>query len=434
MSKRHIFAIISIILALLYLGFFFGGLASVPFHPDETTQIFMSSDFRVMLSQPASLFYTSEKPDTLRQQYRLADSPLTRTVVGKGLTLTRQTRLEKDWDWSATWDQNIKSGAYPPPTILVIARLFVSLLFPVGLFAFFFTLRSFTGRWLSLIGVVLLAMNSLLLLHMRRAMAESLFISLFLLLLWRLSKPFSIRNTLWVSIFLGLLLQAKQLGLPILVMSILILSWLGIRKTGWKSLLPAVLIPVGSVLILTYLLNPVMWQDPIRVAPLMLAQRQLVSQNQLDAFSAINGNLALNTPVSRILAVLAQTYFAPPAFFDVGNYSIALKSMIGTYSSTGLNLFFSGWIWGSILLILTIAGFILYGMTLLRHQREIPPIVPIVLLIGLAQFVVYAYYLTIGFQRYYLVFIPISLVVSIFGIHHVIQKNSLGIKEDGFIK
>lgn len=284
-------------------------------------------------------------------------------------------------------------------------------------------------------GVIILGMNSLLLLHSRRAMAESILISLLLLLLWRFSKPYSTRNTIWIAILLGLMIQTKQLGLPILVTSVLVLVFQGIRKRGWKSLLHSILIPVGSVLLLMYILNPVMWQDPIRVAPMMIAQRQLVSQNQLNTFSALNGNLALNTPASRILAVLAQTFFAPPAFFDIGNYSIAQDSAISSYAGNILNTFFSGWIWGGAFLIFTISGLILYGKTFIRQKKEIPVIVTIALLIGLVQFVVYSSYLTIGFQRYYLIFIPMALLISIFGIHQIQTKNSSGVlNKDGFIK
>lgn len=105
MIKRNIFTFICTILALLYLGFFFGGLASVPFHPDEATQIFMSGDIREMFSKPASLFYSFENSDTPRQHYRLVDSPLTRTVIGKGLIFNQTA-------WSGTrlgLDRNLGS-------------------------------------------------------------------------------------------------------------------------------------------------------------------------------------------------------------------------------------------------------------------------------------------------------------------------------------
>ena len=41
--------------------YYFGGLAQVPFHPDESTQIYMSSDFDQLLSDPLSLTWDQSK-------------------------------------------------------------------------------------------------------------------------------------------------------------------------------------------------------------------------------------------------------------------------------------------------------------------------------------------------------------------------------------
>jgi hypothetical protein len=253
-------------------------------------------------------------------------------------------------------------------------------------------------------------------------MAEALLLSLFLILLWRLSKSFSIRNTIWVSILVGLLLQTKQLILPIAVASILILVWDGIKKSGWRSILVTILIPVLIITTLFFSLNPVMWSNPIQTAPIMLSQRQMVSQDQLETFTSINSSLALTTPLSRFAAILAQSYFAGPAFFDVGNYQDPLKTVIDLYSVNLIHRFFSGWIWGAIFLILTVLGILVVFNQWLRHGETIPKIVAGGLWVGFWQLAASVVFLTLGFQRYYLVFIPLSLVFCLYGIEQIFSQ------------
>ncbi len=424
MIKRHLYHIIGTLLTLSYLIFFYGGLLSVPFHPDKSTQIFMSGDFQTMFTNPSGLFFDPAKLTDTRQHYRLVDAPLARTAVGKGLTLTGLPPLPQDWDWGVPWDQNIAAGTYPSSNTLLIARLFTSLFFPLGLAAFFLTLRSFTGKWISLAGVAFLAINSLILLHTRRAMAEPLFITIFLLLIWRLSKPFSIGNIIWISILLGLFLQAKQLALPLVVAVMTILLWKGWQKLGWRSLHHTLLLPAGCILLFLYISNPVMWKDPVQVAPIMLEQRQMVSQNQLEVFRSAGSNLALTTPAERVIAMVAHTYLAPPAYYDIANYRESLAAGIASYSKNPLNLVLSGWIWGGIFLTLTLTSLILFGIRLFRRPSSQPEIVAISIWMGFVQFAGYFLFLPLGFQRYYLVFIPLSLLMCIYGIQQIFPKDT----------
>jgi len=379
-----------------------------------------------MFTQPSSLSFDPGKLADLRQHYRLVDAPLARIAIGKGLTLTGQPPLPQDWNWGITWDQNITAGAYPSSNTLLLARLFTSLLFPLGLAVFFLTLRSFTGKWISLAGVALLALNSLILLHTRRAMAEPLFLTIFLLLLWRLSKPFSLSNTIWISILLGLFLQAKQLALPTIAAVMVILLWKGWQKSGWRSLIHTLLIPSGCVLLFLFISNPVMWKDPIQVAPIMLEQRQLVSQDQLQAFRAAGSSLALDTSSDRAIAMVAHVYFSPPVFDDIANYRESLSAGIASYSKNPLHLVLSGWIWGGIFLTLTLTSLILFGIRLFRRPSSQPEIVAISIWMGLVQFAGYILFLPVGFQRYYLVFIPLALLLCMYGIQQIFPKDTPG--------
>ena len=96
-----------VLLLLLFSIGYFLGVKQVPFHPDESTNLYMSSDLSAFFNNPARLFWTPENSDELRMRYRVLDAPLNRYLVEISRTLNRQTALESDWDWSKTWDENL---------------------------------------------------------------------------------------------------------------------------------------------------------------------------------------------------------------------------------------------------------------------------------------------------------------------------------------
>src|SRR5512140_1759946 len=98
---------------LLVTLLYWAGLASVPFHPDESTQIFMSADFDTLFRQPGSLAWSPTPADPARQLYRLLDAPLTRDLIGAGRTLAGLPATSIDWNWSLTYADNAASGALP---------------------------------------------------------------------------------------------------------------------------------------------------------------------------------------------------------------------------------------------------------------------------------------------------------------------------------
>ena len=96
-------------LAALHLSSF----ASVPFHPDEATQLYMSRDVEVLVSRPLSLAWTPDHQDDPQLTTRLLDAPLTRYTLGLGRTLAGLPAPAADWDWGLTWADNEAAGALP---------------------------------------------------------------------------------------------------------------------------------------------------------------------------------------------------------------------------------------------------------------------------------------------------------------------------------
>lgn len=135
------------ILFLMILGslgwFFLSGLRAVPFHPDESTQLYMSADFEQLLTSTFELTFSPNAQGDLKQHYRLIDAPLTRYILGLGRTIGGFSALPADWDWSKTWDENVQAGALPSEELLYAGRMAITLLLPLGLVFLYLTGR----RW-----------------------------------------------------------------------------------------------------------------------------------------------------------------------------------------------------------------------------------------------------------------------------------------------
>ncbi len=181
LKKQPIFYLF-IIFFVAWMGFYFININKVPFHPDETTQIYMSDDVDLFFSKPSSLFYSKTANYDQKQTYRLLDSPLTRYTIGFWRKISNQPILGQDWNWSASWKKN--QLAIPDPALLFIARLGVAIVFPFSVLLLFFITRKLFSTTTAVIASFLFMSNAIILLHTRRAMAESLMLFFMLLSIW----------------------------------------------------------------------------------------------------------------------------------------------------------------------------------------------------------------------------------------------------------
>ena len=121
---------------VLYLVFFFSTILLVPFHPDESTQIYMSRDVDVLFTAPGSLSYHAETTLSPEQRYRLIDAPLPRTIIGISRGIIHLTPLKSDWNWSLSWEENKINGALPTNYLLLISRLGLASIHPTWISIF----------------------------------------------------------------------------------------------------------------------------------------------------------------------------------------------------------------------------------------------------------------------------------------------------------
>lgn len=395
---KRILPLLVILLVSLAYGL---GAASTPFHPDESTQIFMSSDLQRFFQQPSALFWQPEPLDDLRQHYRLLDAPLTRTLIGAGLWITHTAGLPADWDWSKTWDENTSAGALPAARTLTVSRLSVMWLFPFSLWLIFRsaqTLAGTAGGWAALL---LTATNAFLLLHTRRAMAESSLLFGVALVSW---SVFSHRKQPWVmGVAAALAFNAKQSAAPLALIGLIAVLW---PDTGLsrRHKIRDVFIFGACFTGITLLLNPFLWAHPVAAGQAALAARADLTARQVTEIGAQAPGTTSMPPLARLGALLAQLYFAPLAIADVGNYLANTQAASQAYLSNPLNTLLRNLAGGAVLLLLTLLGTIVAMRNLTRHPNRTTALL---ILAALFQTTFLILFFPIPWQRYYLPALPL---------------------------
>jgi 4-amino-4-deoxy-L-arabinose transferase-like glycosyltransferase len=326
------------LLIIVLSGFILGGLPVVPFHPDESTQLFMSADLKELLTNPKSLAFDPEKKDDLRQSYRLLDAPLTRYLLGAGLALSGQSPLQADWDWSHNWEDNRAAGALPDARQLLAGRIAVVLTIPVSLALIFLCGQYLGGFWSGTLAVMLVGLNALILLHSRRAMAEG--VLLLGTCAFLVSLQVSDRRPWLAGLALGLAFNAKQSTLVLLPLGLLAVAWSG--QGTWlpgRRITSGVLQYLLAFGLFTFLINPVYWHQPVQAAQAAIqVRRELLTRQVADVQRALPQNY-LETPGERAVTLLAHLYLAPPMFAEAGNYQTDTAATEFEYLANLLNSF-----------------------------------------------------------------------------------------------
>ena len=391
---------------------YFKDILLVPFHPDEATQIFMSSDIDLIVSgHMADLFYNDFPEDIDKQRYRLLDAPYTRYAIGITRIIFRQPQLDKDWDWSKTWQQN--QEALPGNSLLLISRLSVASLFPITLIIFYFLWKTLFNQKIAILGTVLFLSNSVILLHTRRAMSESgllFFLGLSLLAIFKLPKKYLFLSAIPVA--LGI--NCKLSLLPLIFIAIIMILY-QFRTANWKNmLLPCVYFCLIFISV-TYILNPVMWKEPIKVGKIMVSQRSGLTQNQIEAIESVAPQFILKNPGEKIIGMIAQTFVTKPAIQDIDNYHAELQLQIDKYFS---NFFYAGY--GRLL----ISGFFYLILCLFGFVTKIPGNQMVIIFkIAFLLFIIELLLLfSIPFQRYYVPLYPFVSIFASAGVFSIINK------------
>ena len=400
------------------------GIPRVPFHPDESTYLFMSADFDMLINAPLSLAWQPGLESDVRMHYRMIDAPLTRDLIGFARWILNVPPQNVDWNWSKNWEDNLFNGAYPDPLLLLTSRLSQAFFYPFSLILAYLIGKQVGNKRTGWITLVLLSVNALVLLHTRRAMAESGLLFALLLSLWGLLtfKP------IWlVAILAGLAFASKQSTLTIFFVAILTYAFKGFQlKLSIKRITCRILLFMSVFTIFTFLLNPFLWEKPIQAFEQAFLERQELLDRQVTEIGAISQGQILKSIPDKILGLTVNLFFMPPAISDVGNYDVYLEEAILEYRSNPLNSIMRNPVGGTINIILSLCGF---GLMLSSLRRYTPQraIVAIFLLAGFTQFASLALTVPLPFQRYAIPLVPYACISSAFCIDLMIKvtKNKI---------
>jgi 4-amino-4-deoxy-L-arabinose transferase-like glycosyltransferase len=337
------------------------GSAAVPFHPDETTFIFMSRDFDLLFrqGQPAAVAWQdTSQPESVRR-YRLLDAPLSRYLAGLGRSLAGRPYLPVDWDWSASWEQNAAAGAVPDPLTLAAARLPAALLTGLSLGLVYALGGQMGGRPAGVTAALLYGMSGLVLLHGRRAMSEGPLLFFTLLTIWLLARP---RPRLALAaLALAAAVASKLTALSLLPVA-LAATLLNageplLARPAWLATLARRLAIFALVFGLSlWALHPSLWSAPLGGLQAMRGARSAFLSEQTAFVEAVAPYARLASPGLRGLALVYHVFLAPPAYADVGQYSAATAAAEARYAANPLNL---GWHTSNLSLNFVLGGLVL---------------------------------------------------------------------------
>jgi hypothetical protein len=353
-------------LLILLTAFALSGAGNVPFHPDESTQLYMSRDFELLLRDPSSLAWTPGQAGDGRAHLRLVDAPLTKYLLGLGRNLVGLPALPSDWDWTKTWEQNQTAGALPDPRLLLAGRLTLTLLLPCSLFLVYQIGTRLHGALTGLLALLLMGLNALVLLHDRRAMAEAALTFGVLLLLW---SCLTAKRPPWlVGLGLAIAFNAKQTGLVLLPVGLLAVAWpdperQSGRLSGWPRIASAWVQTLVVFGLVTFLLNPFLWRQPLQAVRAAITERQQLQTKQIADLKRLLPEVALDSPGRRLAALLANLYFTPPAFAEAGNYSLQTQASEHAYLANPVHQVLRGLPGGSLMFALNLLGI---GLACLR--------------------------------------------------------------------
>jgi 4-amino-4-deoxy-L-arabinose transferase-like glycosyltransferase len=424
--------IVYFLLGALYLVFLLATLSSVPFHPDESTYIFMSRDLdRILAAGPLSICWTAGDESDPLQVERERDCPLARYAIGLSRLTGGLPATISNWNWSADWEQNLGQGAVPSEGLLLAARIPQALLLFLAVL-----LMARIGGWLggeagAVSAAVLLALNSQILLHARRAMSEAgLLFGMVLVIAVVLEQKESagkiLRGVLFpigVGVALALAASAKYSGL-LMALPALSGMFLGfredsLRRTLLRGLARSGVMALGFLLVFLAL-NPVYWCNPLATLLAVIAQRQSLLAAQVNALRTAAPGLVLDSFPLRLLAVPYQLFIAPLAFWDVPNYAQITADSQQAYLSNPLDTLTSGGILPLLWCVLSLGGLALALGRGARRGGDGRLRILIVWFLSVFGGIVFG--VPILWQRYYLPLIPVCAALSAVAIAALVNR------------
>ena len=395
------------------------GINNIPFHPDESTYLYMSGDLDIYLRNPFSLSFDIQEDDDPRQRYRLIDPPLTRYVLGISRIIVRTPAIENDWDWSKTWEENLKNQAMPSKTMLHTGRVALTIFLLLSIVLLYFIGFYISGRISGFAAAVFLGLNALALLHGRRAMAEGILI--FGITLFLISLIYSTKLPWLTGIGMAIALNSKHSTFLLFFVGLIAVCWLTEKTSNLRlKIIRNLSLYAGSFLLITIVLNPVFWNRPLKALQVAMFKRQQLLTQQVDDMQLLMPDRVLDSFGKKSVALIANLFILPPSVADVGNYIDNTTDSEELYLSNPLNNLFRGFIGGGISMILTLLGITLAGNQILALSPNKRKIIILFLLATVIQTFGLIIFVPIPWQRYVIPLVPFICIWAGYGLGYTI--------------
>ncbi len=418
-KSNWIFFLVITFLSILYLS----GYQSVPFHPDESTHIYMSSDFNFLISDPLSMSYTPMNKDSNRTFLRSLGAPLTKYLLGLTLAASGLEAPNKDWDWSQSWTENIRAGALPESKVINMSRLTTTIMTLAAHLFLYYCVKNVWGKPTALLSVLLMGLNPLILLHGRRAMNEAsalLGVSAFIWLLTLDNITPLLTGLVSASSF-----NAKQILLLLFPVGIIAVYCSKNGENKPMTRIHKIISYAGVFFIVTWLFNPYYWTHPIDSFQHSLKTIQELQSSQLnDFYRAKNKNILQTTPY-RVLAITGNLYFSPLGYSDVGNYDQNIAGQIQRYEDFSLNTLGRNQVIASLLITISSGGFIYGFFQLSRKKNRVKKKIFTLLLTSILLFLGVLFLQPVPWQRYVITLIPLTTIWTAVGLQPFIQNMNI---------
>jgi hypothetical protein len=227
----------------------------------------------------------------------------------------------------------------------------------------------------------------------------------------------------WLTgIAIALAVNAKQSALPLFAVGLFAVCWLPQNELLTKRFWANIGQYLGVFALLTLILNPMMWEDPVGVVIKSYRARQDFLNKQIDVSETLVPEQVMINPMQRSAVMIANLYILHPSFYEVGNYVKETEMSEMEYINIPGHNLFRGVFGGGILLIMTLFGM---ATATLKFPREHPTSrrnIVLLLLGTFLQAIALIIAVPLPYQRYVIPMVPfISLWIG-FGLSQIIYK------------
>jgi 4-amino-4-deoxy-L-arabinose transferase-like glycosyltransferase len=403
-----------ILLIISFTALYYFGLSLVPFHPDESTHIFMSQDTELLFTQPLSLSWEQGQPYSNEIMLRSLGAPLTKYLIGLSRLITNVPQLAADWNWSLSWDDNIAAGSLPSQRLLLTSRATTTFLLPFALIFLYTAIKKVYFKTTAIVAVIFLGLNPLLLLHGRRAMNEAAALLGICFFIWAISQE-KIRPWL-LGLTLAIAFAAKQATIALLPIGIIAVCKPFKIPSDPNSIAKRFAVLCFFFAVITYSINPFFWRNPIQSAIYSHKITTELKTNQLADYYPLAEDIKKQTLPYRTIVLFANLYLSQPRTADVGNYLDEIKSQETAYFNFPLHNFGRRKIPATVFLVLSFTGFILGIVRTFSHSETSKSTTIYFLLATTLQFFGILFFLPLPWQRYIIPLLPFSCIWASLGL------------------